>query len=214
MLMKAQQIRHIVWDWNGTLLDDSAACVAALNRMLEKRRLPPVDLRQYQEAFGFPVKSYYLTLGFDFTRDNWDDVAREYHDFYAITSASSPLRAGAVDLLHRLRDRGMPMSILSACEQAILEQMLAARGIRHLFEHIRGLSNLFATSKVDIGRALLADITLPPEQVLLIGDTLHDHEVARDLGCECLLVAGGHQAEHRLAGCSCDVVPDLRDVFT
>jgi phosphoglycolate phosphatase len=211
--MKARQIRHIVWDWNGTLLDDAVACVAALNRMLEKRRLPPVNLRQYQEAFGFPVKDYYLTLGFDFTRDDWDDVAREYHDFYAIASTGVPLRAGAVDLLQRLRERGMPMSILSACEQSILEQMLAARGIREFFEHVRGLSNLFATSKVDIGRALLADIGLPSAQVLLIGDTLHDHEVARELGCECLLVAGGHQAEHRLAGCPCDVISDLRDVF-
>jgi phosphoglycolate phosphatase len=211
--MKAPQIRHIVWDWNGTLLDDAAACVAALNRMLEKRRLPPVNLRQYQEAFGFPVKDYYLTLGFDFTRDDWDDVAGEFHDFYAIASATSPLRAGAMELLQRLRERGMPMSILSACEQSILEQMLTARGIRSFFEHVRGLSNLFATSKADIGRALLADIALPPEQVLLIGDTLHDHEVARELGCECLLVAGGHQAEHRLAGCGCDVVSDLREAF-
>ena len=213
MLMKAQQIRHIVWDWNGTLLDDTSACVAALNRMLEKRRLPPVDIRQYQETFGFPVKDYYLTLGFDFARDNWDDVAREYHDFYAITSASVPLRAGAVELLQRLRDRGMPMSILSACELSILEQMLAARGIRSFFEQVRGLSNLFATSKVGIGRALLADIHLPADQVLLIGDTLHDHEVAQELGCKCLLVNGGHQAEHRLAGCACDIVSDLHDVF-
>jgi len=105
------------------------------------------------------------------------------------------------------------MSILSASELSLLEQMLTARGIRSLFEHVRGLSDLFATSKTDIGRALLADIGLPANQVLLIGDTLHDHEVAVELGCECLLVAGGHQAEHRLADCPCDVVSDLRAVF-
>lgn len=212
-LMKARQVRHIIWDWNGTLLDDVDACVAALNRMLEKRRLPTVAIHQYQSLFGFPVKDYYLKLGFDFTKDDWDSVAREYHDFYAITSERSPLRAGSIEILQRLRDNEVPMSILSACERSILEQMLTARGIRGFFERICGLSNLYATSKADLGRTLLADIALPPEQVLLIGDTLHDYDVSRELGCQCLLVTGGHQAEHRLTGCRCEVISDLRDVF-
>jgi phosphoglycolate phosphatase len=211
--MKAKHIRHIIWDWNGTLLDDAHACVAAINQMLEKRRLPLVDIHQYQDIFGFPVKDYYLTLGFDFTKDSWDSVAREYHDIYGVTSVQAPLREGSLEILRRLRARGVPMSILSACELSILEKMLNERGIRSFFEHIRGLSNLYATSKTDLGHALLVEIGIPPAQVLLIGDTLHDCEVAQELGCECLLVAGGHQSERRLARCGCEVVSDLREVF-
>ena len=211
--VKATQIRHIVWDWNGTLLDDAQACVGALNRMLEKRRLPSVNVSRYRDVFNFPVKDYYRTLGFDFERDDWDEVAHEYHAFYAVTSASAPLREGSVEILGRLAERGVPMSVLSACEHSLLTRILQERDIRRFFEHIRGLSNHYATSKLEIGRSLLGEIGLPPSQVLLVGDTLHDYDVARELGCECLLVANGHHAAHRLAACACDVVSDLRDVF-
>jgi phosphoglycolate phosphatase len=206
-------IEHIVWDWNGTLLDDAEACVAALNPMLSQRGLPGTDVGEYRDVFNFPVKEYYRTLGFDFSRDDWDGVSREYHALYAVTSAKARLRDGALEGLGRLKARGVPMSVLSACEISLLERMLGERGIRGFFRHIRGLSDLYATSKLDLGRALLADIALPADRVLLIGDTLHDYEVARDLGCRCLLLAGGHHSERRLARCGADVAADLRDVF-
>src|ERR1039457_934325 len=101
--MKTRQIKHVIWDWNGTLLDDADACVEALNRMLDKRRLPTVDVRQYRDAFTFPVQDYYRTLGFDFTKDDWDAVAREYHKYYRVASMNSPLREGAIESLTRMK---------------------------------------------------------------------------------------------------------------
>ena len=59
--------KHILWDWNGTLLDDMWLCVESLNRILKKRERPPLDEKTYKETFSFPVKKYYETLGFDFS---------------------------------------------------------------------------------------------------------------------------------------------------
>lgn len=204
-------IRHIVWDWNGTLLDDTAACVGALNRVLSRRGVPPVTQEQYREIFGFPVQNYYRTIGLTFTPAEWDALTREFHDHYAVTSRDAPLRTGIRDTLEALRARGVPMSVLSASENGILDRMLRARGIREFFEHVCGLSDLNAHSKLEVGRGLMARLGLPPVEVLLVGDTTHDWEVSRALGCRCVLLAGGHQSEHRLRACGGEVIADAEE---
>jgi phosphoglycolate phosphatase len=190
---------HIVWDWNGTLLDDIQPCVDAINRMLEVRQLPGIDRQQYRDIFDFPVKGYYRRLGFDLNNEDWDSMAKEFHKHYGQLAAEAGLRAGTADTLAAIRDRGITMSILSACEITILERMLLERGIRHYFDHVFGLDNLYASSKLDQGRRLIEALSLPPDDILLVGDTNHDHEVAEQLGLKCVLLDGGHQAEHRLA---------------
>lgn len=103
----------------------------------------------------------------------------------------------------------------------MLGQLLARFGLERHLTHVRGLSDISASSKVQLGVELLAHIALPPESVLLVGDTLHDHETAQALGCHCLLVAHGHQQRDRLeralgdrsAARSTEVVESLEDVL-
>ena len=105
------------------------------------------------------------------------------------------------------------MSILSASEISILETMVKERGIRQFFNGLYGLSDLFARSKMDAGRKLLAGIKLDPAEILLVGDTVHDSEVASNMGCRCVLVRGGHQAEDRLRQCGREILPDVGHVI-
>ena len=57
--------KRLIWDWNGTLLDDVAAAVGALNRMLVKRGARPITIEHYRRRFGFPVRPFYAELGVD-----------------------------------------------------------------------------------------------------------------------------------------------------
>ena len=198
--------RHIVWDWNGTLLNDVEACVRAANHMLARRSLQPLDTDRYRRIFGFPVRGYYAALGFDLAREDWDALAREFHDHYHAESRAVTLRDGIGAFLAEISARDVPMSILSASESSILTRMLREQGIEHHFQHVFGLSNLYAGSKMDLGRKLLDQLAIPPAQVLLVGDTIHDYEVACELECRCVLLAGGHQATDRLQQCGCDVL--------
>ncbi len=125
-------------------------------------------------------------------------MAKEFHRHYAEHSAKSILRKHAEQTLASLHENKIPMSILSACEITILERMLKEHNIRHYFTHVFGLDNLYATSKLDQGRLLLEKLKLSPKDILLIGDTNHDHEVANELGIQCILLTGGHQSEQRL----------------
>ncbi len=189
---------HIVWDWNGTLLDDVQACVDAINRMLTPRNLPSISRTQYCDIFDFPVISYYERLGFDLATEDWDAMANEFHRHYGEFAAASGLREGAIEALSAIHDKGVPMSILSACEITILERMLDEHDIRHFFDHVFGLNDLYASSKLAQGKRLVEALELPPDEIPLVGDTNHDHEVARDLGIRCILLTGGHQDKSRL----------------
>jgi phosphoglycolate phosphatase len=205
------RFQHIIWDWNGTLLDDTQAGVNAINAMLAARGLPQIDVPYYREVFGFPVINFYRTIGFPVERENWDAVAREFHDRF-LADTSIRLHAHARKALAGFRQAGVKQSILSASEQNILDDMLSLYGIADYFDCAWGVDNLYGQSKLQLGRTLIDKLALDPAALLLVGDSLHDHEVARDLGVRCLLIAQGHQSRARLARSGAPVLDSLADV--
>jgi phosphoglycolate phosphatase len=207
------RFQHVIWDWNGTLLDDIQACVDAINILLKARSFPEISRAHYLDVFDFPVRNYYLKLGFDFSRDNWQEIALDYHKAYAMTSPSTRLRQGAQATLSTLHAQGIGMSILSACELKILERMVSERKILPYFDHIYGLNDLYANSKIDLGHAFFHNTGIAKNGTILIGDTTHDFEVAQALGIPCLLIEGGHQAPHKLAVLDCPLVPDFQSIL-
>jgi phosphoglycolate phosphatase len=140
---------------------------------------------------------------------HWDAIAREYHALYGEFSRTSPLRHGAVETLAALRDRGFVQSVLSASEQAILEGAIVQRGIRDFFGQVGGLPDLYAHSKIHLGRRVIGDAETAAGQTLIVGDTTHDYEVSQELGCPCVLLAGGHQSPQRLSRCACPLFEDF-----
>jgi len=209
--MKENGINHIIWDWNGTLLDDITACLATINQMLAKRGLQILTLTKYRDIFGFPVKDCYIRLGFDLNVEDWDEVSQEFHGIYKTEARNAGLRDGILPVLEDLADRGKTMSVLSASELSILKEMLASRGIGKYFKNIYGHSDLYGSSKMALGRKFLQDTGIPADHVLFIGDTDHDYEVARELNCRCMLMTGGHQTKERLQKCNCRIVDNASE---
>jgi len=203
--------QHIIWDWNGTLLDDTQAGVNAINAMLAARGLRQIDVPYYRDVFGFPVIDFYRTIGFPVDHEDWDAVAHEFHDRF-LADTSIHLHSHAARALDCFRDAGIGQSILSASEQSILDAMLAHYGIAHYFDGACGVDNLYGHSKLELGRALLQRLSFEPATVLLIGDSLHDHEVAQALGVRCILIAQGHQSHARLARSGAPVLDCLADI--
>lgn len=204
------RFHHVIWDWNGTLLDDTQAGVNAVNGMLAARNLPLIDIPYYRDVFGFPVSAFYRTIGFRLETEDWDAMAREFHDRF-LADTTIRLHAEAISALECCRDAGLGQSILSASEQGILQSMLESYGVSHYFEGVFGVDNLYGHSKRDIGRVLLRSLSLDPASAVIIGDSLHDHEVAQDLGVHCLLIAQGHQSRARLARTDAPVLDSLAD---
>ena len=205
-------ISTIIWDWNGTLLDDLHLSVQIINQLLAKRSLPQLSTERYREVFTFPVKDYYREIGFDFQQEPFEIPAREYIDIYNREVPNCGLQTGATDVLKMLQSRDVRQLLLSAMEHNPLVENVKQNAIYPYFEMIRGLDNHYAASKIENGKQLLREAMVSPGEVLLIGDTIHDFEVAGAIGCHCLLVANGHQSQRRLAETGCRVVDKLTEV--
>ncbi len=191
--------KHIIWDWNGTLLDDLTMAIDAINVILAKYDLSTIDQQRYLEIFGFPVKDYYVRLGFDFKKTPFKIVGTEFIDEYTRRMFDVPLHEGAVDFLERLRRNGITQSLLSAAKVQMLETLTEHHAMQKYFVRILGLDNHYAHSKLEIGLDWMQAMPYKAEEVLFIGDTFHDGDVARDMGVDIAFLSHGHTTHDKLA---------------
>jgi phosphoglycolate phosphatase len=213
MNSRLKKYKHIIWDWNGTLLDDAWLCVEILNDMLTRRKMKKTTLPQYQADFDFPVIGYYRKIGFDFEKESFDDVAREYISAYESQRRRCSLRAGVVDIIKSLKAESVSQSVLSASQKSSLVEALGLFKLTGFFENVAGLDDYYAHSKMDIGKNLMNNLSADHKEILLIGDTTHDYEVACELGTDCLLTPAGHQSKERLLACGAKVCDNLDKFF-
>ncbi len=203
---------HIIWDFNGTVLDDVQAGISSMNEILAQRGLPILaDKAAYREVFGFPVESYYLRVGLDLEKEDFKAVlAPLWVELYKRNSQDAKLYGGVRPLAAALRGRGMRQSILSASHSDMLRDQLAERKALELFDEIWGTDTINAYGKSEL--ACEWRRAHPDDKVLLIGDTTHDFEVAELIGADCVLVADGHHSRQRLLACGCPVVDRLEEL--
>jgi phosphoglycolate phosphatase len=214
MLMdNIKSCKHIIWDWNGTLLDDVNIAIDAMNNLLKKRSLPLLDMEKYKEIFIFPVKDYYARLGFNFMAEPFEKLAAEFISEFSSDKYQFRLYDGVEEVLDRISNLGISQSILSASQEQELNKDVSKLNINDYFVRIAGLSNHCAASKVERGKNLLNDLGLKPDEVLLIGDTAHDYEVATELGCGCLLICNGHQSYRRISNCNASIIETISYVL-
>lgn len=201
-----QTYQTVIWDWNGTLLNDIDASINSINPLLEERNLKTHDRESYRRVFGFPVKDYYVRSGFDLNNDRWDKVASDFIDNFKEEVGKAELFEEAPHILKFLKNKGIKQFILSAMEHNSLLENVRDKGILDFFTHICGINNIYATSKQENGKKLIQDFNLNPVKSLFIGDTTHDFEVAASLGIDCALFTGGHQNISRLQETNCKYI--------
>ena len=129
----------VVWDWNGTLLDDVDVNIRTINILLEKRGIPPVKSREdYLDRFRFPIIDYYAELGFDVVNEDFAYIAEDYINVYRKEAEDAGLFPGTVEVLSALKAAGIRQVIVSAAEGVRLRGEVKARGIDGYFTDILG----------------------------------------------------------------------------
>lgn len=206
-------IRQVIWDFNGTLLDDVDACVETVNTILLEHARPSLTRDDYLARFGFPVREFYADLGIDLDAPGFERLSRTYIERYLPRLDGLRPRADALQAMRALAERRVGQSVLSAMEARLLESLLERLDLRRHVVRVRGLDDFHAGSKTMLGVGLARELDVAPEEILLVGDTLHDFEVAQEIGCACLLYARGHQAAGRLAASGVPVVDSLVQVI-
>ncbi len=200
MKFNLSDYKHIIWDWNGTLFDDVELCAGTMNFLLRQESHPTISLKKYKEIFTFPVVDYYKIAGHTFEKKSFEVLGKQFMDEYEKKKLDCSLYPGAVELLREFSDQNFTQHLLSAYEQGSLNKIVQYFGIKDYFKYIIGLDNIYASGKMQLGKNLLSLIRKngKSENILLIGDTTHDFEVAGELGIDCALISHGHQDKERL----------------
>lgn len=203
---------HILWDFNGTLLDDVEIGIESVNRLLSARGLPCLKGRaDYFRHFRFPVSEYYRSLGFDFEREPYPVLADEWVAEYTSRESRAKACPFAEEALRYIQSElRIPQVIFSACEREMLNRQLCALGFSSYFSEVIGGDTVYAHGKEAAGRLWISRNR--PDRALLIGDTLHDVSCAEAMKIECVLVAQGHQSEAQLSSSGAPVLRDLREL--
>ncbi|MDP6570673.1 MAG: HAD family hydrolase [Candidatus Marinimicrobia bacterium] len=207
--MISTKYKHIIWDWNGTLLNDGWLFVDVMNDILDKRNMPLLTLDRYREIFGFPVKDYYIKLGFDLEAEPFEESGMEFIHAYDKRRYEASLYPEVLPLLKQLLDGGIKHSILSAQHQHFLDDLVEYYEITSYFTSVIGLDNHYATSKIENGKDYVKKLNLDPQNIVMIGDTDHDFEVAKAMGVDCILISHGHHHKYRLEATNAMVVDDF-----
>lgn len=188
----------VIWDFNGTILDDLETGIKSANLLLSKRKMKTVSgQEEYRELFGFPIIDYYRRLGYTFEDESFDVIAAEWVEAYLRYEKNAGLCCGALEGIKRLKERGVKQALISATEINMLNCQLEQRGLAGYFDDIRGLDNIHASGKSSlIARYLCENCGY---NAVMIGDTDHDYESAHMANTDCILVESGHQNAKKLA---------------
>ncbi|MDD3244000.1 MAG: HAD family hydrolase [Eubacteriales bacterium] len=209
--MDFSRVRHVIWDWNGTLLDDVKPTMDSVNQMLVRRGLPPMDFPFYQAVVRFPVVEYYRMLGFDLAEEGFSSMVEDFTATYEAAWRGSTVRPETFAALDLLEARGVVSSVLTASHLGAALEQMEYFGLNGRFARVTGVDNFNGHGKTQLARAHMDACGLSGEETVLIGDSPHDLETARAAGCDCILLSCGHFSALRLALCGVAVAPDALD---
>ena len=209
---KFSSVETILWDWNGTLLDDVDICITAMNKMLAGRDMATINSEFYYKNFTFPVIRYYEAMGWDFSVQNFNDISIEFMANYDALFYSSSLHQNTFKTLEFFKEQGYKQIVVSALEHNRLIESLSIHGLDHFFDASYGIENILGGGKIHLAKRMIEEQNLIPERTCMIGDTEHDLEVAQAIGTQCILVAHGHHTIERLQKLNVTVVNNFMEL--
>ena len=205
-------IKNIIWDWNGTIVDDAWVFVSVMNGLLSQQGLPQTSLKHYRKNFCFPIQEYWRGLGFDFTEDVFNELNANFIIQYEKKMFLPSIHKGLLRLFTTINKEKRQQFVLSASENSLLKKSIKHYNLQGVFKGVFGVDNLNAVGKESVGKELFSQYQLKPSETLLIGDTEYDYRVAKHLGCSVILVSHGHISHRRLLKVGVPVVSSVQEI--
>lgn len=200
----------IVWDWNGTLLDDVEVALQARNAVFPSFGVPILeDLEKYRNIFTFPVKKYYLESGIQ--ESDYEEVAQLWFDEYSRLFQQAKLRKDVNAVLQALKQKNVSQIILSASKLDLLEKQLEYFAVRSIFDDVLALQDIHARDKSELAKSYFANHNY--DNIIVVGDTSHDYSVANVISARMLFINNGHESEEKLKKHGQKIIASLWEVL-
>ena len=195
-----------VFDWNGTILADTIPSWRAGNDCLEFYGAKPISLKTHRETFIFPILPFYELHGVSAEtvlerRDEGNELFQAAYERYA---ANTRTRHGARQVLDYLTNEGAHCIILSNYQTDKIKAHLRRLKLEHYFDKVDahdcgGTTFLQNTTKVLRLKSYMQDKGFKPRDSMIIGDTMEEPEIARELGITSIGITDGYISRKRLA---------------
>ncbi|AEB47440.1 HAD family hydrolase [Micromonospora maris] len=204
---------HLVWDWNGTLLDDLSLVVACTNAVFTREGGPTVTAEEHRVRFRRPIADYYAeVLGRAVDDEAFGRLDRIFHDAYRLGLTSCELAHDAVDAMAAWPGS---QSLLSMWFHDELVPAIQTYGLTGRFARVDGLrASVGGDRKAESLVRHLAELGVDGRSVVLIGDSLDDADAARAVGGRAVLYAGGFTDRARLMASGHPVADTLTEAVT
>ena len=203
---------NILWDWNGTLIDDAVTSLNCVNDMLTEMNKPLISLEQYYTYVETPIIGFYRHI---LTEDELDFpvISKSFHDSYNNRIKETFLADNAEFTIKTLKENGAKQYIITATKEESARKLAYEYGVGEYFDGIFGADNTLAESKVERALNFFKENNINPRDTVFIGDTLHDLETANALGVDCILVTFGHQGKEITENSGTVTADNLIDVL-
>lgn len=207
---------HLVWDWNGTLLDDNTAVVGATNAAFGEIGLAPITVEQYRETYCVPIPRFYERLMGRLPTDaEWERMDSAFHRHYTAQRDACGLTAGAAELLAQWQLTGRSQSIMSMYQHEELVPVVRGYGIERHFVRVDGRTGPSGGSKAQYMERHLAELAalggISPRHTVVIGDAVDDAVAAAHVGAKAVLYTGGSHSRAGLEEAGVPVVDSLAE---
>lgn len=188
---------HLVWDWNGTLLNDLSLVVACTNAAFASAGGNPVSAQEHRVRFRRPISDYYAeVLGRVVDADEFQQLDKIFHDAYRTGLATCQL---AADATSAIRSWSGSQSLLSMWFHSDLVPTIETYGLAGMFSRVDGLrSPVGGDQKAAHLVRHLGQLGIAGPSTVLIGDSIDDADAAESVGARCVLYTGGFTDQHRL----------------
>ena len=207
-------MKTIIWDFNGTILDDVDVAVKIVNSILKELNYKhTLTKEEYKDIFKFPVIEYYELAGVNFDIHPFEYVSELYIKYLNIYVNESSIYKDFYNLINLSKSKGYNNVILSATRNDMLLNMIKDYKLEEYFDEIYGISDIYAHSKLDIAKTWNSTSKYAKNEKIYIGDTCHDWDVALSIDATPYIICSGHQSRKRLEENDIKVYNNLSEVM-
>ena len=207
-----KEYKVIIWDFNGTLIDDVNAALSSVNDMLKRRNLPEITMQQYASYVDTPIIKFYEHIFDDLYSMDFNEIAFEFNAGYDKHLPQKAVMANAEKVLEYFNSKGKLQTVISATHIDKVTKRLEEFGLRGYFDKILAHNNLIAEDKTHLAVKYFAEKQIKPEEAVVIGDCVADYKMAQAIGADCILTTQGHQSRVEFAQTSAIIIDSLSEL--
>ena len=184
----------LVFDWDGTLLDSAAAIVGAIQSACDDLGVPAPSDGQARQVIGLGLRDALQHAVPDLPAERYPQMVERYRHHYLSRDHELLLFSGVEELIGELAGAGFLLAVATGKSRLGLDRALRISGLGQHFHASRCADECFSKPHPQMLTELMDELSVPPERTLMIGDTTHDLQMARNAGVACLAVAYGAHA--------------------